>query len=234
MLQGRRAIEVARGTVSCWRFVWPVSSVALLAVILAAVSATAWGERPGAAAEALRMVRSSSTLGQPALKLSTASLYAPHDPWKAYLANESACPGGERTDLPVDQQVSTVVCLVNYARARRGLRRLAVRETLNGASATKARAIVRCQNFAHNPCGGDWTAAVRSTGYVGVVGENLYVASGRWRAPRAAMDAWLNSRAHRENLFKPEWRDQGLALLKTATLAGYRNVAVWVNVLADR
>ncbi len=53
-------------------------------------------------------------------------------------------------------------------------------------------------DFAHDPCGGDWTSAVRSAGYPGVFGENLYHASGRWAAPRLAVDAWLNSPTNRE------------------------------------
>jgi uncharacterized protein YkwD len=235
MVMGRRRDDLARGKMPCSRFVrLQMCGFALLTVIVATVSVIGSGERPGAANGPLRMVRSSLTPGKHALRLTTSPLYAPNDPWSAYLANESACPGGERTDLPVDRQVATVVCLVNYARGRRGLRPLGVRATLNGASATKARAIIRCQNFAHNPCGGDWAAAVRSTGYVGMVGENLYVATGRSGAPRAAVDAWLNSRAHRENLFKPEWQGQGLAVLRKERFAGYRDVALWVNVLGDR
>ena len=100
-----------------------------------------------------------------------AVLYAKNDPWKAYLASERTCPGGERTGLPAAQQLATVACLVNFARKRRGLRPLAVLPVLNGASVRKARQIIRCATFAHNPCGGDWTSAVRSTGYAGVFGE---------------------------------------------------------------
>jgi len=147
------------------------------------------------------------------------------------LADEAVCPGGDRTDLPVVRQVSTVACFVNFARSRRGLASLVVRSDLNTASLAKASAIGRCQNFAHNPCGGDWTSAVRSTGFIGTFGENLYLASGRWGSPRAAVDSWLNSASHRENLFDQKWREQGIAL-KRVRLGSYGAVAVWVNVLA--
>jgi uncharacterized protein YkwD len=182
----------------------------------------------------VRLVLSSLDDEQRALALSTTSLYAPDDPWKRYLASEAECPGGERTRLPVAQQVETVACLVNYARRLRGLSELVVRPVLNGASTRKAQAMVRCESFAHNPCGGDWKAAVRSMGYAGTFGENLYLASGRWAAPRVAVDAWLNSPTHRENMFRPEWRDQGYAVLRQDSFGVYRDVSLWVSVLGDR
>lgn len=182
----------------------------------------------------IRLVRSSLDQNERALALSTASLYAKNDRWKGYLASERTCPGGERTDLPVARRVATLACLINFARKRRGLHELAVRPVLNGASVKKAEEIFRCVSFAHNPCGGDWRSAVRSTGYVGFVGENLYVAGGRWGAPRVAVDAWLNSAAHRENLFEPEWREQGLALLSSERFGEYRDVSLWVSVLGVR
>ena len=191
------------------------------------------GDQRGDSNASIRSVRSSLAPGERALTLSTGSLYARNDPWKAYLAGESVCPGGERTDLPVARQVATVACLINFARQRRGLRGLVVLPVLNGASIKKAKAIIRCGNFAHNPCGGDWTSAVRSTGYGGLFGENLYIAGGPWGAPRVAVDAWLNSASHRENLFGPEWREQGLTLLSMASFADYRDMSLWVSVLGD-
>jgi uncharacterized protein YkwD len=179
-------------------------------------------------------VLASSAVAAPATKLATTALYAKNDPWKSYLASERVCPGGERTDLPLASQANTVACLVNFARKRRGLRELAVASILNGASVRKARAILRCGNFAHNPCGGDWTTAVRSTGYTGLFGENLYLASGLFGAPRPAVDAWLNSPPHRENLFRPDWREQGLAVVSLDHFEGRTDVALWVSVLGDR
>jgi uncharacterized protein YkwD len=124
----------------------------------------------------------------------------------------------------------TVACLVNFARKQHGARELAMAPILNGASAVKAQAIRRCENFAHNPCGGDWTAATKSTGYTGRFGENLYLASGRFAAPRPAVDAWLNSQPHRENLFRSEWREQGLSIVVLRRFAGRRNVVVFVSM----
>jgi uncharacterized protein YkwD len=157
------------------------------------------------------------------------SLYAPGDRWSAYLADESTCPGGERTDLPLDEQANVMVCLVNFARERRGLQLLATVAVLNGSSLVKADRIVRCQAFAHAACGDSPAADARTAGYAGAFGENLYVADGRLGAPRVALDGWLNSRGHRENLFRPQWQLQGIAVRKIARFGQYRDAELWVH-----
>jgi uncharacterized protein YkwD len=188
--------------------------------------------RPG---KPIRSVLSVSTTAVPAAasSVSTAALYASPDPWKKYLAGEAVCPGGERTDLPPKSQLRTVACLVNFARQQRGLHLLSLAPRLDVASARKAQAILRCGSFAHDPCGGGWERSITSTGYVGAFGENLYLASGAFAAPRPTVDAWLNSAPHRENLFAARWRAQGLAVL-LGRFGVHGRVAVWVNVLGDR
>lgn len=162
------------------------------------------------------------------------SLYSTSSLWRGYLASERTCKGGERTDLPPASQASTLACLVNWARARRGLRPLAVVAVLNHAARTKAEAIVRCHAFEHDPCGGGAFANVRAAGYAGAAGENLYMAQGRWGAPRVVLDGWLNSPAHRHTLFGRAWRTQGFALATQPDAAGDGRVAVWVSVFGDR
>ena len=164
-----------------------------------------------------------------ALTLSTSSLHARNDPWKGYLAGEAVCPGGGRTDLPYAVQERTLACLVNWARKRRGLQPLARTLRLNSSSFKKAADIGRCENFDHSPCGADWATYLRAEGYSGSVGENLYLASGPWRAPRPAVDGWLNSPSHRANLFDPQWRTQGLAAAALPVFQGRRGITVWVN-----
>ncbi len=151
-----------------------------------------------------------------------------------YLAGEAACPGGERTDLPLARQRQTLACLVNWARKRRGLEPLVLARLLNVSSRKKAEDIARCENFNHSPCGGDWEFHVRAAGYMGSFGANLYLAAGPWRAPRVAVDWWLNSPAHRANLFDPKWRRQGLAVVSLRAFQGRRGVRVWVSEFGDR
>jgi uncharacterized protein YkwD len=167
--------------------------------------------------------------GLPAITLEKGSLYPPHDLWKSYLADEKTCPGGENADAPVSDQANTMVCLVNYAREQRGLQALAPVALLNATSVKKADKIVRCQDFAHAACGIDPAADARAAGYRGNWGENLYMAEGELGAPRVALDGWLNSPGHRENLFRPEWRTEGIAVTKTDHIGSYSKVTLWVN-----
>ena len=167
--------------------------------------------------------------GLPAPGLYRDSLYVAHDRWAAYLADESTCPGGERTDLPLDRQADVMVCLVDFARRRRGLPPLATVGLLNDSSLAKAERVVRCQEFEHAACGESPAADARRAGLAGSFGENLYLADGRLAAPRVALDGWLNSPGHRENLFRPQWRIQGIAVRKIDRFGQYRDAALWVQ-----
>ena len=206
-------------------------ALACAVAVAVALATTSDVDRAHIPVDTYRVVASSGSAGVSTLSLSTRRLGSDDDPWKRYLADETQCPGGDRTDLPVARRLATVGCLVNVARKRRGLRPLAADPVLNEASLRKARAIVRCQQFAHDPCGVAWTSAALAAGYHGPVGENLYIATGRWGAPRVAVDAWLNSAAHRRNLFGTRWRVQGMALLATMRFAGHEDISLWVSVL---
>jgi hypothetical protein len=172
--------------------------------------------------------------GGPAITTYTRPLYAKNDPWKAWLAPESVCPGGERIAGSPVKQRRTLLCLLNYARVREGLTPLKLSALLSHSSAAKAAAIVRCDEFAHEPCGQPMSAAARRAGYRGALGENLYAAEGRWVAPRVAVDGWLNSPGHRENLFRPEWRTVGIALRRNAHFDRFDDGVIWVNEFGDR
>jgi len=167
--------------------------------------------------------------GLPSLTIHKGSLYPPNDVWKSYLASEQTCPGAERTDLPLNEEANIMTCLVNYARRQRGLSTLTTASLLNESSLKKADKIVRCSEFAHDACGDDPAADVRAANYYGSWGENLYLGEGRLGAPRVALDGWLNSPEHRENLFNPLWRNQGIAVTTAAKVGEYSGATVWVN-----
>ena len=211
-------------------------TVAVIVVALALTSAleeSAAAQPADATGTPVRLVLPSAAAAGSAGRVSVTALYAKNDPWGRYLANEQVCPGGERTDLPLARQARTVACLLNFARRMRGLQPLAIDAVLSRASARKASAIRRCERFAHNPCGGQWTAIVRSLGYAGLFGENLYLASGLFGAPRPTVDAWLNSAPHRANVFGGRWRQQGLAAVVVSRFEAYRDVTIWVSVLGS-
>ncbi len=167
--------------------------------------------------------------GLPGISIGGDGLYAKNDPWQGYLADEQTCPGGEKLDAPLDEQATTMVCLVDYARRTRGLQPVVVVDVLNQSALAKANRIVRCLDFNHNACGEAPEADIRALGYIGAWGENLFIAGGPYGAPRPALDGWLNSPGHRANLFRPEWRLQGIAVQKIERFGQDRNMALWVN-----
>jgi uncharacterized protein YkwD len=122
-----------------------------------------------------------------------------------------------------------MLCLIDWARHQRGLG-LPTQTTLLASTALlKGNEIVHCRNFAHAACGGDPAEDIRATGYRGAWGENLYIAGGRYGAPRVALDGWLNSPEHRENLFRPEWLTQGIAVIKLDEFGPYHPMTLWVS-----
>jgi len=203
-----------------------------LSLILVALVAVKWERLSGmelSSSSRVSDIKLAILPGLPELTLRKGSLYPPNDPWTGYLASEQTCPGGERSDLPLNEQASVMTCLVNYARQRRGLSSLTPASLLNDASLKKAGKIVRCNEFAHGACGDDPAADVRAANYYGSWGENLYLGEGRLGAPRVALDGWLNSPEHRENLFNPSWRFEGIAVMTAARVGRYSDTTIWVN-----
>jgi uncharacterized protein YkwD len=158
------------------------------------------------------------------------SRYARDDPWQSYLAPESACPHGEDRSAPAQTQEQTMVCLLNWARARRGLPGLPLHRLLSRSARLKALDIDECGEFAHEACGKEADAVAQAVGYRRAGwGENLYAGSGILGSPRVAVDRWLNSAGHRRNLFRPEWSEQGVALRMARSFDGATDVAIWVS-----
>jgi hypothetical protein len=157
------------------------------------------------------------------------SPYAANDPWAAWLAPDSVCPGGDDASQPVAVQVSVGTCLLNYARERQGLPPLARSAALDAGSLRKAQDIVACNQFSHYACGKSPDADARAEGLTDrTFGENIYWGPAMYRPPRVAVDQWLNSDHHRENLFDPGWRFQGVAMQVAPSFQGNQG-EVWVN-----
>jgi uncharacterized protein YkwD len=172
--------------------------------------------------------------GSPKVTMFQEPLYARDDPWKDWLAPESACPHAEDATRSGAQQVQATLCLLNFARRRQGLEPLKLSALLSRTSGAKAADMVRCNKFAHEPCGAPANQAALKAGYRGSFGENIYIAEGRLVTPRVAVDRWLNSRHHRENLFQPEWRTVGIGRLAGARVERFEDGVIWVNEFGDR
>lgn len=167
--------------------------------------------------------------GAPGITLGEKSLYPEDDPWRSWLADENTCPRGEDVSAPPEIQVRVMLCLLNYAREHQGLSPVGLSSVLSVTAGSKARDIVLCRDFSHEACGKPPFQAADDVGYRGPLGENLYVGEGALMAPRLAVDSWLNSKGHRENLFQPRWQAVGISRLAGANLDDIEDGVVWVN-----
>jgi uncharacterized protein YkwD len=87
----------------------------------------------------------------------------------------------------------------------------------------KGRGVVSCGEFSHSPCGSDPFAALRASGYrYASFGENLLLGSWGDVSAREVVAAWLQSSAHRANVFRAVYRNIGAALVHS------HDGAVWV------
>ena len=152
-----------------------------------------------------------------------------------YLAPPSACAGAMIVGSGTTEERRALVCLINWARRRAGLRPVAQHRALRMSAVMKAQAIVSCGDFSHAPCGRAATAAAAAAGYrYSFWAENLYWGSQSLGTPYAAMRAWLLSPPHRKQIFAPIARDAGIASLRTPSFAGASQVTLWVLAVGRR
>jgi uncharacterized protein YkwD len=157
-------------------------------------------------------------------------LYPAHDRWATFLPRPSACPGSTNASAATAEAQAAMICALNYARVRDRLKALPVSPLLQRSARLKALDIVRCQDFSHAACGKDPHAVADEVGYPNVDwGENIYEGPGPFAAARVGADGWLNSPHHRENLFRPEWTEQGISVVIAKHFKGQNNVAIWVS-----
>jgi uncharacterized protein YkwD len=165
----------------------------------------------------------------------SSSLYPAHDRWRAFLPRPGLCAQSTNPSASTAEAQSAMICALNYARVRDGLKALPVSPLLQRSARLKALDIIRCQDFSHAACGKDPHAVATEVGYPNVDwGENLYEGGGPFGAARVGADGWLNSPHHRENLFRSEWTEQGIAVVVAKHFKGYSNVAIWVSEFGVR
>jgi len=151
-------------------------------------------------------------------------------------ANGAAACTRPPAAAPAAEQKAAMVCLVNELRAGSGLRELRRSARLDRAATLRARAIARCQDFSHTPCGRSFMSTFVDVGYaVGTwtVGENLAWAAGARGSPARIFQLLLGSPTHRENFLRGGWREIGLTVWHGA-LFGHERVAVWVIDFGSR
>lgn len=153
--------------------------------------------------------------------------------WSSYLAPAAACPGSTDPTASRAVQERAVACLLNWARARARLVRLARRAPLRFAATLKGKKVAACRDFSHAPCGVDPRAPLERTPYRDATyGENLLLGAWGRVSPRRAVALWLGSPGHRANILHAEFRDLGAALVRAHGMRPDGDGALWVTAFA--
>jgi uncharacterized protein YkwD len=122
-----------------------------------------------------------------------------------------------------------VIERINGERRGRHMPPLRLEPRLNRAAQDYAQRMLRESFYGHRaPDGSDALTRIRASGYEPrAVGENL--AQGQ-SSVEEALDGWLASPAHRENIFDSDFRDMGLGFAFGKNASGYQ--VLWVQVFA--
>jgi uncharacterized protein YkwD len=126
------------------------------------------------------------------------------------------------------QQVGTraagraVLCLLNRARAARGLRPLRSHPRLRRAATRHSQQMARARFFSHTtPSGASFATRVRRAGYGRgargwALGENIAWGAAKRATPAAIVRDWLRSPGHRANILDRRFREIGVGIASGA------------------
>jgi uncharacterized protein YkwD len=145
-------------------------------------------------------------------------------PGSAATAGGTRAAAGSARLVSLPQLENQLLTRINDLRRKAGLVPLKPSAALGAAAFTQSASMAEHGFFAHESYGGSpfWKrvaatyAARRGTWSVG---ENL-----AWRSPelnaRTALDLWLKSPEHRDNLLSPTWREIGLGAVHADSAPG--------------
>ncbi|HZO05443.1 MAG TPA: CAP domain-containing protein [Solirubrobacterales bacterium] len=154
---------------------------------------------------------------------------------KGLIAPAAACPNQTTRGAPEAVQVKAMLCMVNYARERRGRPPLARLGKLARAARGKAGDILRCDQFDHEACGREFTYWFKRVDYRGrctAMGENIAWGTGSLGSVRNIFRAWIGSSGHRANILG-NFQEIGIGL-RVGTLDGNRGAHVWTQEFGSR
>lgn len=103
---------------------------------------------------------------------------------------------------------------INQIRQDRGLEALAANEDLAQVARSYSRQMAENNFFSHTGVdGSDVGQRVKAAGIVyWIVGENLFTSTNIPEPVPVAVDGWMDSPGHRENILRPEYRETGIGI----------------------
>ena len=114
---------------------------------------------------------------------------------------------------------TAILCMHNEIRAQRGLPRLRTNKRLRKAAVGHSRDMVANDYFEHTtPSGVTMVDRILRAHYVRndqgwSLGENLAWGTGSYATPRGAVDAWMHSEGHRDNILRRAYREVGIGVV---------------------
>ena len=164
---------------------------------------------------------------QAAGEASAARLIAPNK-----VCKNSAASGGRAAMAKARR---SMICMVNYARTRKGLKRYRTRRQLTWSAGRKSRDILRC-GFSHEACGRPFDFWIRKSNYLGkggwATGENIAWGSGNLGNVRSIFIAWMKSKGHREAILSRTFTDVGAGVVK-GRFQRVSGARIWVLHFGD-
>jgi uncharacterized protein YkwD len=157
--------------------------------------------------------------------------------WRTRVLRPPAAPQRRLDGAKADYD-RAIVEATNDVRARRGLPRLRLSERLEAAAAKHSRSMSRQGFFAHESADGSafWKRVEvfypsRGSSYW-AVGENLI-----WSSPELsvadAIEGWMDSPGHRDNMLSRDWREVGCASAQLGSAPGVYEGRTVVIVTCD-
>lgn len=149
------------------------------------------------------------------------------------VAPSKVCPDqtARGNSAQVRRARKSMMCLVNYARKRKGLRKYRKHAKLGWSAKRKAKDIIRCNSFSHNACGRGFDYWIKRSGYASrrgwTTGENIAWGSGSLGNVRAIFNAWMNSPSHRAAILDSEFTDAAAGVV-SGRMKGLRGARAWV------
>jgi uncharacterized protein YkwD len=153
---------------------------------------------------------------------------------RASAGEARSCRDVAAADARIERTRATILCLLNEERARHGLQPLERDAILEAASQRHSEDMARRHFFAHRtPDGMTPSERISAAGYPVCdcyVGENLYWGAGRNAPPARAMEGWMRSPGHRENVLSPEFTEVGVGVVYDAPYwVGKREAAIYTT-----
>jgi uncharacterized protein YkwD len=125
---------------------------------------------------------------------------------------------------------STMLRLINHARASRGLSTVKTVSSLDRAALLHSRDMIAHDYFSHTSRGGaQLVGRARSAGYPtngSSLGEVIALGSSSKGTPESMFRGWMSSSGHRRIVLTKRWRDVGLGCAR-GTYKGYSGVVVF-------